>query len=291
MAFPLLKKIFLLAIILMLTSSAGVLVHATSGAPVEVPVRSNPMDGAEKTLKKFIGEGKRSELTSAELLAEAISSYEEDVTRADTRLEKLGSNFNEVMNNVLTLNSNTLILINLAAVQPKASLISYIWPLRNSHPEITAEIITANFDNTLIEVSTSFEQLIHEVQLSLHDVDIIQARLATIHEIGSRERRVLESQLRRLLETIWYKLGGDRGKKRNLEADIELLDGIGSHRAHASTHVTEVTMTLERLRAEMRDIRRRATIARLDAGKTPMEVHLLSLRSGLERLAYRQITA
>ena len=87
-----------------------------------------------------------------------------------------------------------------------------------------------------------------------------------------------------LLAELWTVLGGNKKKLRGLNQHQFLLRNIGAYRARAAAHVAAALQALEGMSEDMEDLRERVTAPELIGDKIPVEVHMKSIKAGLERL-------
>jgi len=156
-----------------------------------------------------------------------------------------------------------------------------IWkPARPS----TKEVIRNTFEEAMSVLSTNMEKLIVEAERSHHNLDALEEGLATLHEVVSREDLSISSDKADLLAELWTKLGGNRKELRSFEHNLDVLNGLSNYRRQALIHVVAALETLRAMKEDMEDMRERVTAPDLVGSKVPAEVHMKSIRMGLERL-------
>ncbi|TDL25382.1 hypothetical protein BD410DRAFT_637531 [Rickenella mellea] len=231
---------------------------------------------------------KVSHLTSRDILANALSVFVEDAKRTGRGLQKLSSKVGGAVDGILAVNDYALHSIEAAASRDNSenSLISYIFPFSFSRKRTTStEVMTESFEKALSVLSTNLARLIIEAEVSLNNLDKLELQLQTIHEIVAREDASLLTKREELLAELWTLLGGNRDKMRGFDAHLGLLKDVGTYRTRALAHVAAALQTLQALSTDMEDLRERAAKPELAGGEIPLEVHVKSIRSGLERLA------
>jgi chromosome segregation ATPase len=134
--------------------------------------------------------------------------------------------------------------------------------------------------NTL---SANMRRLALEAEVSISDLNTLEEHLKSIHEVVSREDSSIIEAKDELLAQLWTKLGGNQKELKGMNKHLVLLKGVGSYRDRALAHVVAALQTLETMAEEMEELRERVAI--------PVEVHMKSIRSGLERLKDRRIGA
>ena len=130
---------------------------------------------------------------------------------------------------------------------------------------------------------------------SLHswnrNLNELEERLLAIHELVAREDAVLSSSKADLLAELWTILGGNAKELRNLEGNLDLLKNLGLYRKKALAHVVAALQTLQSMSEDMEDLRERVTMPELVGESIPVEVHIKSIQSGLERLQEKRLKA
>jgi hypothetical protein len=179
---------------------------------------------------------------------------------------------------------NDYALREIAAAQSKTSWSLIPW----SKPQ---NMVTKTFTEAMSVLSNAMERLILEAEVNLGNLNKLEERLLTLHEIVSREDSLLESNKAELLSELWTKLGGNRKTLRNFESHLMMLKNLGTYRKQALSHVITALQTLQAMGSDMEDIRERVAAPELTDSKIPVEVHMKSISSGLERLKEGRIRA
>lgn len=142
--------------------------------------------------------------------------------------------------------------------------------------------------NTL---SANMRRLALEAEVSISDLNTLEEHLKSIHEVVSREDSSIIAAKDELLAQLWTKLGGNQKELKGMNKHLVLLKGVGSYRDRALAHVVAALQTLETMAEEMEELRERVAAPELVGDAIPVEVHMKSIRSGLERLKDRRIGA
>jgi hypothetical protein len=158
-------------------------------------------------------------------------------------------------------------------------------------PTATHDIVVKTFTEAMSVLSTSMQRLILEAESSLTHLDRLEERLSMLHELVSREDSSISSAKSDLLSELWTKLGGNKRELREYDKHLFLLKNLGGYRQKALVHVVAALQTLQALSEDMEDLRERVAAPELASGHIPVEVHMRSIRSGLERLKEGSINA
>lgn len=91
------------------------------------------------------------------------------------------------------------------------------------------------------------------------------------------------------LAKLWTKLGGNRRKLSVFTSHLILLNNISNYRKMALLRVTSTMLQLRQLSSDLDDLRDRVAAPPLvgedsDESGIPIEVHIESIRKGVERL-------
>jgi len=155
----------------------------------------------------------------------------------------------------------------------------------------TSEIVTQTFTEAMDVLSGSMQRLIIEAEVSLANLGSLEEHLSTLHEVVSREDSSISSAKSELLSELWTKVGGNRRALRGYDDHLQLLRDLGGYRKSALVHVVSALQTLQAMSEDMEDLRERVAAPELTAGRIPVEVHMRSIKSGLERLREGRLKA
>ncbi|KAG6891362.1 hypothetical protein C0992_008073 [Termitomyces sp. T32_za158] len=155
----------------------------------------------------------------------------------------------------------------------------------------TYDVVTRTFSEAMGVLSSSLERLVLEAEINLANLEKLEERLSALHEMVSREDVVLSGAKSELLAELWTKLGGNKNKLRNYDSHLSLLKNLSSYRKKALVHVVAALQTLNALSSDMEDIRERVAAPDLVGSKIPIEVHMKSIKTGLERLKEGRVRA
>lgn len=155
-------------------------------------------------------------------------------------------------------------------------------PFASKQP--TNEAVIQTFTDAMDVLATSMRRLVVEAEVSLVNLDKLEERLSTLHELISREDSSLSTAKLELLSELWTKLGGNRRALQGYDEHLFLLKSLGGYRKRALVHVVTALQTLQAMSEDMEDLRERVAAPDLVGSSIPVEVHMKSIKSGLERL-------
>ena len=248
-----------------------------------------------------------SNLKAKNSLATSLIEFLDDAKKTGRRLHKLTSkvggavdryvrqicSFNTclIMSSIMAVNDYALRSIESARKnEPSAWSLSSLAVWRPP-PKRTDDIVRETFEEAMNTLSTNMERLILEAEANLQNLDDLEARLESLHELVSREDLSMSSAKSELLAELWTKLGGNRKQLRNFESHLALLNDLGSYRKQALAHVVGALQTLRAMSEDMEDMRERVAAPELMGSSVPVEVHMKSIEMGLERLREGRLRA
>lgn len=115
---------------------------------------------------------------------------------------------------------------------------------RDSRRKETDNIVRKTFEQAMNVLSVNMERLILEAELSLQNLNNLEERLNTLHEIVAREDLSILSAKSDLLQELWTRLGGNRKSLRDFDHHLDVLKGLGMYRQQALVHVVSALQTL-----------------------------------------------
>lgn len=155
----------------------------------------------------------------------------------------------------------------------------------------TKQVVAETFGQAMNVLSGNMQRLILEAETSLANLNSLEERLTTLHEMVTREDSSLSTAKEELLAELWTKLGGNRKTLRGFEQHLILLKDLNGYRKQALVHVVAALQTLQSMSEDMEDLRERVAAPDLVGSQIPVEVHMRSIRNGLERLREGRIRA
>ncbi|EPQ52782.1 hypothetical protein GLOTRDRAFT_117490 [Gloeophyllum trabeum ATCC 11539] len=229
-----------------------------------------------------------SDLNSRDLLADSLSGFVEEAKKTGRGLQKLSAKIGGAVDSVMAVNDQALHTIETAGSKADNSLMKSIWPF--SKPQ-SKKVIAETFTEAMDVLSSSLERVILEAQLQLSNLDKLEQHLTTLHEVVSREDSSLSSAKTELLSNLWTKLGRNRKTLRSFDQHLKLLKNVGGYRKRALAHVVGALQTLEAMNADIEELRERVAAPQLLGEKVSAEVHMRSIKVGLERLKDMRVRA
>ncbi|KAG6900829.1 hypothetical protein C0993_000148 [Termitomyces sp. T159_Od127] len=231
-----------------------------------------------------------SNLKARESLSDQLSEFVDDAKKTGRDLQKLSSKIGGAVDNIMAVNDYALQQIEAAHSKPHTIMSMYgLIPWSARKP--TYDVVTRTFTEAMGVLSNSLERLVLEAEVNLANLEKLEERLSVLHEMVAREDLALSGARSELLADLWTKLGGNQDKLRNFESHLSLLRNLSSYRKKALAHVVAALQTLNGMSNDMEDIRERVAAPDLIGSKIPIEVHMKSIKTGLERLKEGRVRA
>ncbi|RPD59569.1 hypothetical protein L227DRAFT_152232 [Lentinus tigrinus ALCF2SS1-6] len=244
---------------------------------------------AEMATRDLVTLVKYSELQSKDHLAESLLVFVDDAKATGRGLQKLTSKINGAVDKIMAINDHALHLIEGTTHDQPNSLVRVVWPFGTAKP--SRDTVVEAFRSSMDVHADEMARLILEVEVSNANLDQLEEDLAVLHELCTREKITLSEKHDELLSQLWTILGGNRGQRRKFSTNFELLKALGEYRKRAAAHVAAAMQTLQAMSEDMEDLRERVAAPEIVGDHIPIEVHMKSIQSGMERLKEQRIRA
>lgn len=153
-----------------------------------------------------------------------------------------------------------------------------------------AEVLESNLRLLVADGETIFASL---TQLTEQHKPIYDEIVREVVDIKKEEAVVLSS--------LWTKVGGNAAQRKNFRENAELLALIGSYEEQARGYVESTVLELDRMTADLENLRRRVAEPLLipessgqgkhgrdDIASIPLSVHLEAIETAVERLVRKR---
>lgn len=168
-----------------------------------------------------------------------------------------------------------------ASANKKPSIFDALIPW-SSKP--TDDVVAKTFADAMSVLSANLARLVLEAENNLANLNSLEERLSTLHDMVTRENITTVNARDELLSELWTLFGGNRKERRHFEEHLNLLKDAGAFRKKALIHVTAALETLRAMSDDMEDLRERAATPELIGASLPMAVHIESIQNGITRL-------
>ena len=186
---------------------------------------------------------------------------------------------------------NDYALQTIEASKTPASLIARVLPFSLSNINPTEEAVIEAFLMSMDNIATHMARLRDEAEISMGHLMRLEEHLMVLHEITHRDNKELTAAQEDVLAELWTWLGGNKSKLREMSSNLDLLKNVEKYRKKALAHIVVTLEVLHALDADMEDLRTRVAAPEIAGDRTPIEVHIKSIKVGVERLREGQMKA
>jgi hypothetical protein len=166
---------------------------------------------------------------------------------------------------------------------------TFLWPFQERYDAAAAERqVLATFLQAASIMDAAIQQLIQEAETALQGLEELENSLETVENIIHQESGTIKEQQREALAQIWTYLGGNRNKLAIYESHLYLLKNTGVFKKRALSFVTKSLVQLQTMQSNLMELRDRVAepgLVGVEAPQIPLEVHIESIRKGVERLS------
>ena len=141
-----------------------------------------------------------------------------------------------------------------------------------------------NIDNHMV-------RLREEAGISMGHLMRLEEHLMVLHEVTHRDNKDLTAAQEEVLAELWTWLGGNKRKLKKMDLNLDLLKNVEKYRKKGLAHIVATLETLNTLDADMEELRTRVAAPDIVGDKIPIEVHVKSIKAGIERLKEGQMRA
>ena len=268
---------------------------------VEVPGLALEMKKAEMATSDLAVLVGVSKLSSRDFLADALREFVQDARKVSRGLMSFSSSVGSAVDkcvyllsaslwpltcdqSIIAVNDYSLRRIEVTNSQPSGFSIRCLW---SSCPSATNQIVTRTFTEAMNTLSADMQSLVSEAEMSMSDLNKLEKHLKSLHEVVSREHPSVSTANHELLAQLYtISIGNHQPKAMN--EHLALLRGVGGYWDRALIHVVSAWQVLQTMAEDMEGLRERVAIPELVGDVIPIDMHMQSLRGGLERLKRRR---
>ncbi|KAJ7764757.1 hypothetical protein B0H16DRAFT_1525666 [Mycena metata] len=250
--------------------------ESTSGSALALKIKK-----AEMATTDLVTLIRVSELKSRDMLGDALRQFVDDARTTGRALNKLNAKVGGAVDGIMAVNDYALQTIEAAHSESSPSILRHLVPWA---PKPKTDLVLSTFEDSMNYLSFTMQGLILEFELNLQNLNKLEEQLSVLHELVSREDGSISSAKSELLGELWTKVGGNRRKLRGYEHHLHLLKGLTEYRKQALVHVVSALHTLTQMSEDIENLRERVTAPELTGSRIPVEVHIKSIQSGLERV-------
>ena len=171
------------------------------------------------------------------------------------------------------------------------SLAARVLPFFFSNTNPTEEAVLDTFLASMDNIANHMARLRDEAETSMGNLLRLEEHLRSLHEETHRDNKDLTAAQEDVLAELWTWLGGNKNKLRKMNLNLDLLENIEKNRKKALAHVVSTLQTLHTLDADMEELRTKVAAPVVVGDRIPVEVHIKSIKAGVDRLKAGQVRA
>ena len=179
-------------------------------------------------------------------------------------------------------NEHTLQTIEASKIPP--TLTARMMSFALSTPNPTRETVLGTFLVSMDNIARQIVRLRDEAETSLGHLLWLEEHLVALYEVTHRDNEELTAAQEDVLAELWTWLGGNKHKLRKIDDNLNLLKNVERYRQKALAHVVATLHALQALDADMEELRTRVAAPEIVGDEIPVEVHIKSIKAGVERL-------
>ncbi|KAJ7073346.1 hypothetical protein B0H15DRAFT_792942 [Mycena belliarum] len=221
-----------------------------------------------------------SDLKSRDELAAHLEEFGREADRTSNSLTILSSKVFGAVDSILKVNEYTLKSIEDARLNPGYPMVRYLTPWSTTKSPSVIE----SFETSMQYLAQIIRHLVIEFEINLRQLHKLERKLAVLHEMIAREGIAIDSARSELLGQLWTFLGGNRRRLSAYESNLRLLVNLNEYRKQALAHVVSALQKLRQMGGDVEDLRQRVSEPELVGGLIPVQVHISSVQSSVERL-------
>ncbi|KAK6520126.1 hypothetical protein TWF506_000412 [Arthrobotrys conoides] len=231
-------------------------------------------------------------LACREQLSIHLEEFGDNARIASRSLSKFSSRVMGTIDSILALDEwakKTLEDIRDSESGPKSFSSLVLW---RDNDQIRRDVANT-FTKTTEGMNGQLQRLVLEAQNVLTILDQLEEKLTTIHEIISREANHVKMEHDEVLSAIFTKLGANRQKIARSKEQVALLHNVNHYRKTALSHVSATVVELDRMSADLEQLRETVAAPSLMEGivEVPIELHIRNIDQGILRLTAGRLKA
>jgi len=230
-----------------------------------------------------------SDLKSKDQIAARLNKFSDDARGTGRSLHSLGAKIQGAVDSITSLNDYALQTIEASKVPP--SFLARVLPFSVSNTNPTKEAVIDTFLMSMDNIGHHMVRLRDEAETSMGHLMRLEEHLMVLHEVTHRDNKALTAAREDVLAELWTWLGGNRREIRKMDLNLDLLKNVEKYRRKGLAHVVATLQTLHALDADMEELRTRVAAPDIVGDRIPIEVHIKSIKAGVDRLNEGQTRA
>ncbi|RPA88023.1 hypothetical protein BJ508DRAFT_1603 [Ascobolus immersus RN42] len=240
---------------------------------------------------------KYSELKCRDTLSTKLDNFAQDAKGSVRALSGWGSKVGGVLDQLLSINQYALRELHSLRHQPRPllSLLSPSPPLDSPQTQLA---ISSTFNKAAEVLEHSLRILVTDGETIFTSLTRLTEQHKPIYDEIVREVVDIKKEEEVVLSSLWTKMGGNQGARKNFRDNAKLLGLIGKYEEEARGYVESTMIELDRMMADLENLRRRVAEPLLvggavaaaagSRGQIPLGVHIDAIEKAVERLVRKR---
>ncbi|PIL29459.1 hypothetical protein GSI_08401 [Ganoderma sinense ZZ0214-1] len=239
------------------------LAQSTSGSQLALSVKQ-----AELAVKDLGIIVRASNLTSKDVLAQALEEFAQEAKLVGRDLQRLSAKLYGMVDTVLAFDDYAL--RSIASAQTSGADVR--------------DTAVAMFRSMMTSLASEVTRVILDATTVASSLDALEEKLSIIQSLCEQEMVLTKSNLSNVLSELWTALGGNKDKLYHLTNQVEILRNMDWYRSLSVAHVVATTEILLTLEAELSELRDKLSTPELIGDVIPIEVQIASIERGARRI-------
>ncbi|KAK0446284.1 hypothetical protein EV421DRAFT_1793523 [Armillaria borealis] len=223
-----------------------------------------------------------SQLKSRERLNSVLADFIGTAKETAIGLQRFSSHVQYTVDRIVATNDYAMNTIEGARAKNTHYSLQSLIPWSSSPS--SDEIILKTFSESMDMLSQMTEILVLKAQVQLKNLEDLEGNLIIINDLVALEDKEITADKDQLLAELWTILGGNRHLLKEHDYKLNLLKNVGEYREKALRHLYETLHMLHEMSANIEALREHVSEPALLGSSIPPEVHIKSIKKGLERL-------
>ncbi|KAG9125344.1 hypothetical protein FRC07_008009 [Ceratobasidium sp. 392] len=223
---------------------------------------------------------KVSSLVSKDGLSSRLEKFVENARTTGRSLQRFGGHVGRAVDETIAMNEYTIEVLESMAKDEEVSTLKKL-----SSPRIPAfrnGDIKATWFEATEQLKLTVHQLIDEALDNTRALDKLDEELVVINQMVAREDNKIVKDKAETLDSLWTRLGGNKGKQFESGTFGPLSN---DYRKNAAAHVNGALSQLQRIELDLNALNEQVTGPLLaNARDDPLEVHIGVMQRGTARL-------
>lgn len=192
----------------------------------------------------------------------------------------------------ITASNNHVLQTIEASTKVHPSLLARLLQFTSLSTSPTKKAVLGTFLISMENTAREMARLRSEADLSMRNLERLREHLKVLHEMSHSDNADLTAEREEILGELWAQLRQKNKRKlRGIDRNLDLLKNVDNYRKKASAHVLATIQTLDTLDADMENLRMRMAAPDVVGDDIPINVHIESIKAGVERMKERQLRA